>query len=157
MQFVEVRERVVAYASTLLVGSEKGWVRKEDGTSEIECWGIVWATRKSRCYLGRREFDLYTDQKALTWVFYETNRTSNAKLDRWVIDLAQLRFKVYHKPGTAMGHVDGLSRLHLQMIGALYMRDLLNDAEAGREDSVHGGEPRPPHKPPRGQGHREAT
>jgi hypothetical protein len=27
----------VAYASKLLVGSEKNWIRKEDGTSEIEC------------------------------------------------------------------------------------------------------------------------
>jgi hypothetical protein len=37
MQTVDGRERVVAYASKLLVGSEKNWIRKEDGTSEIEC------------------------------------------------------------------------------------------------------------------------
>ncbi|KAE9327482.1 hypothetical protein PR003_g16010 [Phytophthora rubi] len=84
MQTVDGRERVVAYASKLLVGSEKNWINKQDGTSEIECWGIVWATRKFRCYLDRREFDLYTDHKALTWVFSETNRTSNAKLARAV-------------------------------------------------------------------------
>ncbi|KAE8986772.1 hypothetical protein PF011_g19856 [Phytophthora fragariae] len=84
MQTVDGRERVVAYASKLLVGSEKNWINKQDGTSEIECWGIVWATRKFRCYLDRREFDLYTDHKGLTWVFSETNRTSNAKLARAV-------------------------------------------------------------------------
>ncbi|OWZ16353.1 hypothetical protein PHMEG_0009873 [Phytophthora megakarya] len=30
-----------------------------------------------------QEFDLYTDHKALTWVFKENNRTSNAKRARW--------------------------------------------------------------------------
>ncbi|EGZ21873.1 hypothetical protein PHYSODRAFT_434092, partial [Phytophthora sojae] len=59
---------------------------------------IVWATRKFRCYLDRNEFDLYTDHKALTWVFSEGNRTRNAKLAHWAMELSQLRFKVYHKP-----------------------------------------------------------
>lgn len=130
MQIVDGRERVVAYVSKLLVGSEKNWVHKEDGTSEIEGWGIVRVTRKFRCYLDRCEFDLYTDHKALTWVFNETNRTSNAKLARWAMEWFQLRFKVLHKPGTYMGHVDGLSRLHTQTINAIYMAELLNDADA---------------------------
>ncbi|KAE9347368.1 hypothetical protein PF008_g7833 [Phytophthora fragariae] len=44
MQTVDGRDRAVAYASKLLVGSEKNWIHKQDGTSDIECWGIVWAT-----------------------------------------------------------------------------------------------------------------
>ncbi|KAG2763692.1 hypothetical protein PC129_g6526 [Phytophthora cactorum] len=118
MQSIDGRERVVAYASKLLVVSEKNWIRKEDGTSEIECWGIVWATRKFRCYLDRREFDLYTDHKALTWEFNDTNSTSNAKLARWAMELSQLRFKVFHKPRSVMDYVDGLSRLRSEMVGA---------------------------------------
>ncbi|GMF34418.1 unnamed protein product [Phytophthora fragariaefolia] len=112
MQTVDGRERVVAYASKLLVGSEKDWINKQDVTSEIECWGIACATRKFRCYVDRREFDFYTDHKALTWVFSETNRTSNAKLARWAMELSQLRFKVYHKAGSSMDHVGSLSRLY---------------------------------------------
>ncbi|OWZ12809.1 hypothetical protein PHMEG_00013970 [Phytophthora megakarya] len=131
---VDGRERVIAYASKLLVGSEKNWIHKEDGTSEIECWGIVWATRKFRCYLDRQEFDLFTDHKALTWVFNENNRTTNAKLARWAMELSQLRFKVFHKAGTLMGHVDGLSRLHSTSIAALTMADLLYDD--GDEEEV---------------------
>ncbi|KAE9353801.1 hypothetical protein PR003_g3692 [Phytophthora rubi] len=127
MQTVDGRERVVAYASKLIVGSKKNWIYRTDGTSEIECWGIVWATRKFRCYLDRTEFDLYTDHQALRWVFNENNRTTNAKLTRWAMELSQLRFKVYHKPGTAMGHADGLSRLHSDSICALTIADLLND------------------------------
>lgn len=125
MQEVDGHDRAVAYASKLLVGSERNWVNKESGTSEIECWGIIWATRKFRCYLDRREFDLYTDHKALTWVFSPSNRTSNAKLARWAMELSQLRFKVFHKPGTAMGHADGLSRLYQTSVNAVTTTELL--------------------------------
>ncbi|KAE9069317.1 hypothetical protein PF010_g26706 [Phytophthora fragariae] len=129
MQTVDGRDRVVAYASKLLVGSEKNWIHRQDGTSEIECWGIEWATRKFRCYLDRQKFDLFTDHKALTWVFDAGNRTSNAKLVRWAMELSQLRLKVFHKAGTAMGHVDGLSRLHYTTVNALAWADLLNAEE----------------------------
>lgn len=127
MQEVEGHDRVVAYASKLLVGSERNWVHHTDGITEIECWGIVWATRKFHCYLDRKEFDLFTDHKALTWVFSPENRTSNAKLARWAMELSQLRFKVYHKAGTLMGHADGLSRMLRKGAYALTMQDLLND------------------------------
>ncbi|OWZ15983.1 LOW QUALITY PROTEIN: hypothetical protein PHMEG_00010280 [Phytophthora megakarya] len=102
------------------------WINKVDGISEIESWGVVWSTRKFRCYLDKREFDLYTDHQALTWIFSPGNRTSNAKLARWAMELSNLQFKVYHKPGTAMGHVDGLSRLPVERVAALTMADLLN-------------------------------
>ncbi|GMF37218.1 unnamed protein product [Phytophthora fragariaefolia] len=118
MQSVNGRDRVIAYASKLLVGSERNCINKQDGTSEIECWGIVWATRNFRCYLNRLELDLYTDHKALTWVFNETNSTSNAKLARWAMELCQLLFKIFRKHGVTMGHVDGLSRLHTRLTSA---------------------------------------
>ncbi|KAE9096972.1 hypothetical protein PF010_g16140 [Phytophthora fragariae] len=34
---------------------------------------------------------------------------------------------MYHKPGTLMGHADGLSRLHSETICALTISDLLNE------------------------------
>ncbi|KAL3663718.1 hypothetical protein V7S43_011133 [Phytophthora oleae] len=42
------------------------------------------------------------------------------------MELSQLRFKVFHKPGTAMSHVDGLSRLPSRRVNAIQMADLLN-------------------------------
>ncbi|KAE8911041.1 hypothetical protein PF003_g5195 [Phytophthora fragariae] len=45
MQEADGRYRVVAYASKLLTGSQKNWITDQDGISEIECWGVVWATR----------------------------------------------------------------------------------------------------------------
>ncbi|GMF21930.1 unnamed protein product [Phytophthora fragariaefolia] len=121
MQDVNGRDRVVAYASKLLTGSQKNWISKQDGVSEIECWGVVWATRKFRCYLDKREFDLHTDHQALTWVFSPGNRTTNAKPARWAMELSSLPFKIHHKPSTTMGHVDGLSRLPSDTVAAIMM------------------------------------
>ncbi|KAG3085190.1 hypothetical protein PI125_g19296 [Phytophthora idaei] len=102
MQEVDMRDRVIAYASNMLMGSQRNWVNKTSGTTEIECWEIIWATRKFRCYLDHAEFDLFTDHQALTWIFGENTKTSNAKLARWAMVLSQLRFKVHHRPGTSM-------------------------------------------------------
>lgn len=80
---------------------------------------------------------MYTDHQALTWVFSPGNRTSNAKMARWAMELSSLQFKVHHKPGTAMGHVDGLSRLPVGKVVALTMNDLLNpDDDAVGPSSV---------------------
>ncbi|GMF42734.1 unnamed protein product [Phytophthora fragariaefolia] len=73
-----------------------------------------------------RVFDLYTDHQALTWVFSPGNRATNSKLARWAMELSSLQFKVHHKPGVSMGHVDGLSRLPVNTVAALSLRDLLN-------------------------------
>ncbi|GMF40671.1 unnamed protein product [Phytophthora fragariaefolia] len=126
MQEADGRDRVVAYVSKLVTGSQKNWITKQDGISEIECWGVIWATRKFRCYLDKREFDLYTDHQTLTWVFSPGNRTTNSKLARWAMELSSLQFKVHHKPGVSMGHVDGLFRLPVNPVAALSLRDLLN-------------------------------
>uniref|UniRef100_H3H3R4 RNA-directed DNA polymerase n=1 Tax=Phytophthora ramorum TaxID=164328 RepID=H3H3R4_PHYRM len=145
MQEANGRDRVVAYASKLLTGSQKNWINKTDGISEIECWGVVWATRKFRCYLDKREFDLYTDHQALTWVFNPGNRTTNAKLARWAMELSNLQFKVQHKPGTMMGHVDGLSRLPTNSVNALTLADLLNPVEIADNETLNlVGEPHEP-------------
>ncbi|GMF21852.1 unnamed protein product [Phytophthora fragariaefolia] len=40
MQESEGRDRVVAYASKLLTGSQKNWITKQAGISDIECWGL---------------------------------------------------------------------------------------------------------------------
>ncbi|KAG2985710.1 hypothetical protein PC120_g23983 [Phytophthora cactorum] len=55
------------------------------------------------------------------------------------MELSQVRFKVLHKPGTSMGHADGLSRLHHRpnggVVSVIRMTDLLNAEEndAGRK------------------------
>ncbi|ETN00296.1 hypothetical protein PPTG_24275 [Phytophthora nicotianae INRA-310] len=38
MQEVDKRDRAIAYASKMLVGSQRDWIYKTSGTTEIECW-----------------------------------------------------------------------------------------------------------------------
>ncbi|GMF23974.1 unnamed protein product [Phytophthora fragariaefolia] len=77
--------------------------------------------------MDRSEFDLYTDHKALTWVFSGTNRV-----------------------GSSLGHVDGLSRLYSDLICAISMADALNDADSDGHHTPLVGEG--PADNPRGYG-----
>ncbi|GMF46099.1 unnamed protein product [Phytophthora fragariaefolia] len=51
------------------------------------------------------------------------------------MELSQLKFKVYHKPGPSLGHVDGLSRLRSASVCAITIDDLLNADEAQDESA----------------------
>ncbi|KAE9022536.1 hypothetical protein PF011_g4410 [Phytophthora fragariae] len=44
------------------------------------------------------------------------------------MELSSLQFKVHHRSGTSMGHVDGLSRLPMDSVNALTIADILNFA-----------------------------
>ena len=77
MQKQQGKNRVIAYASQSLTKAQQKWISKEMGISEIECWGIVWATRKFRSYIDRRHFDINTDHEALTWLFNKGSRSGN--------------------------------------------------------------------------------
>jgi len=133
MQKQHGKERVIAFASKSLDKTQRKWGTKKsvltdiasaaNGISEIECYGIVWATRKFRQYIDRRHFNLYTDHSALTWLFNDGARTGNSKLARWAMELQGLDYTVYHKPGTQMGCVDGLSRLPVAALLSKIRRD----------------------------------
>ncbi|KAH9090745.1 hypothetical protein Ae201684P_006151 [Aphanomyces euteiches] len=99
-----------------LDATQRRWINKKDGTSEIECFGLVWATTKFRPYIDKRHFTIYTDHGSLVWLFKVGSKSGNSKLARWIIQLQALDFTVIHRPGTAMGCADGLSRLPISAI-----------------------------------------
>ncbi|KAH9132025.1 hypothetical protein AeRB84_021442 [Aphanomyces euteiches] len=111
MQRQDGRDRVIHYASQALDATQQKWIHKKDGISEIECYGVVWATKKFRPYIDRRPFTIYTDHSALVWLFKTGSQSSNGKLARWAVHLQSLEFIVVHRPGSQMGCADGLSRL----------------------------------------------
>ncbi|KAH9134953.1 hypothetical protein AeRB84_019408 [Aphanomyces euteiches] len=86
MQRQNGRDRVIHYASQALDATQQKWIHKKDGISEIECYGIVWATKKFRPYIDRRPFIIYTDHSALSWLFKTGSQSSNGKLARWAVD-----------------------------------------------------------------------
>ncbi|KAG3050411.1 hypothetical protein PC128_g18444 [Phytophthora cactorum] len=51
------------------------------------------------------------------------------------MELSQLRFKVYRKAGTAMGHAGVILRLYSATVNALTIEDLLNKTDAIEDDS----------------------
>ncbi|ETV90402.1 hypothetical protein H310_14805 [Aphanomyces invadans] len=89
------RHRVIAYASQALDATQQRWISKKDGTSEIECYGLVWATGKFRPYIDRRHFTVYTDHAALVWLYKTGSKSGNGKLARWAVHLQNLDFTAY--------------------------------------------------------------
>ncbi|KAF0724018.1 hypothetical protein Ae201684_017218 [Aphanomyces euteiches] len=140
MQKQQGKNRVIAYASQSLSKAQAKWINKDSGISEIECYGVVWATRKFRPYIDRRHFTLYTDHEALTWLFNTGTRSGNHKLARWAMELQGLDYTVVHKPGELNGAADGLSRLACPILTRSRARhaqtSLDNDGARAMEEAV---------------------
>lgn len=98
-------DRPVAFASRTLNGAEQGY-----SAVEKELLAIVWATRYFRPYLFGRKFTLYTDHKPLSYAFGQ--KTTNARLIRWRLALAEYDMTIKYRPGSQNTVADGLSRAH---------------------------------------------
>ncbi|CAI7733968.1 unnamed protein product [Closterium sp. NIES-54] len=102
-QEVEGVEKVVAYASRSCNPAEAQY------SSYIgEGLAAVWAVGHFRVYLQGREFTLVTDHQPLTWLMTTPGLTSRNA--RWAVKLQEYDFKIRHRPGKTLQHVDDLSR-----------------------------------------------
>ena len=100
------RDRVVCYASRSLKPSEKNYP-----AHKLEFLALKWSvTEKFHDYLYGTNFEVYTDNNPLTYVF------STAKLDatghRWIAELSNYDFTITYRSGKKNADADGLSRLH---------------------------------------------
>lgn len=77
---------------------------------ELEVKAVVYALKKLRIYLWGLKFKIITDCNA----FYQTmnKKDMNATVARWAFLLQEFNCEVVHRSGTAMRHVDALSRCH---------------------------------------------
>jgi len=75
---------------------------------ELETLAIVYAVRRFRIYLQDIPFVIVSDCNAVIQTLEK--RDINARIARWSLELQNFDFKVVHRPGTRMGHVDALSR-----------------------------------------------
>jgi hypothetical protein len=96
-------ERPFSYASRQLNTAEQNYT-----ASEIEMLALVWATKYYRCYLFGTKFVARTDHSALTYL--RNFADQNGRLLRWSLNLAELDFKVEHRPGMKIAHADALSK-----------------------------------------------
>ena len=98
------KDRPVAYASRTLSKTEQNY-----STIEKELLAILWATKYFRPYLYGKKFTLYTDHQPLTHAF--GNKTTNSRLVRWRLDLAEYDYEIKYRPGKQNVVADGLSRI----------------------------------------------
>lgn len=70
---------------------------------------IVYALRRFRVYLHGREFKIATDCNALTLTM--NKKMINPRIARWALELQDYDYKIEHREGKRMQHVDCLSRI----------------------------------------------
>ena len=99
-------ERVVAYTSCTLTPREQNY-----STMGKEALGIVFATAHFRYYLLGRQFQIITDNSALTWLY---SVEPKSRIARWIMKLQECDFTVSHRPGGANQNANTLSRLNHQ-------------------------------------------
>jgi len=75
---------------------------------ELETLAIVYALRRFRIYLQGIPFTIVSDCSAVTQTLEK--RDINARIARWSLELQNFDFKVTHRRGSQMEHVDALSR-----------------------------------------------
>ena len=105
-QIQDGKERVIAYASRGLRGSERSM--QNYSSLKLELLGLKWAvTEKFKNYLYGASFTVRTDNNPLCHL-------STAKLSaveqRWAASLAPFNFDIVYRPGRANRNADGLSR-----------------------------------------------
>uniref|UniRef100_A0A146KXW0 RNA-directed DNA polymerase n=4 Tax=Lygus hesperus TaxID=30085 RepID=A0A146KXW0_LYGHE len=117
-------ERPIAFASRVLNPAETRY-----STTERELLAVVWATNHFQEYLLGRKFTLETDHAALTATMNIRDPTS--RIGRWILRLAEYDYEPRYRPGSKMGHVDGLSRVNIGAVGTFSMpAELLRAAQA---------------------------
>jgi hypothetical protein len=96
----------IAYASKSFSKQEQAYT-----VTERECLAIVWAVEHFRPYLFGRPYTVYTDHKALVWLF--STEHTNPRLLRWTLKLQAEAMTVKHRAGVANADADYLSRIQV--------------------------------------------
>lgn len=74
---------------------------------ELETLAVVYALARFRPYLGI-PFTIVTDCNSLVLTF--NKKDVNPRIARWIWEFQRFQYKVHHRSGSSMGHVDALSR-----------------------------------------------
>ena len=96
-------EKAICYASKALSKSQTRY-----SATRSELVAIVTFNRQFRHYLFERKFTIVTDHRALQWL--HNFKDPDGMTARWLKRLASFDYTARPKPGTSIGHADGLSR-----------------------------------------------
>lgn len=84
---------VISYASKALTEQEQKYYQ-----TEREALALVWACEKFSMYLTMFKFKLWTDCKALEYLFKHDSKPC-ARIQRWVLRLLEFDYEVIYKSG----------------------------------------------------------
>jgi len=82
----------LSFANRSLCGAERNYT-----VTELELLGILFACQKFKIYILGHPINLYTDHKALTFLF--SCKLKNSRLTRWTLALQEFDLKIIHCPG----------------------------------------------------------
>lgn len=100
--------RIIAFASRATTGTEKWY-----SAYKLELLAVVFALEKFRNHLVDREFTLFTDQRALVWLFQEQKlHRTNRMVQEWLDVLIEYKFEAIHCPGVRNILPDVLTRIY---------------------------------------------
>ena len=104
----EGKIRYIGFYSKALSQGQRNY-----SATKRELLAIMGALRHFRHYIyGGKEFEVYTDHKALTYMF--TAKELPYMLHSWIEELMEYKFVVIHRPGAQMVLPDALSRLYMK-------------------------------------------
>lgn len=96
------QRNTLSFASRSLCGAERNYT-----VTELELLGILFACQKFKIYILGYPINLYTDHKALTFLF--SCKLKSARLTRWTLALQEFDLNIFHCPGKE-NPIDTLSR-----------------------------------------------
>lgn len=98
----EGHRNTLSFASRSLCSAERNYT-----VTELELLGILFACQKFKIYILGHPINVYTDHKALTFLF--SCKLKNNRLTRWTLALQEFDLKIHHCPGKE-NPIDALSR-----------------------------------------------
>lgn len=108
IQFDEAgKHRVISFASKALTDTERRYCQ-----TEKEALAIVWGVERFQYYLLGRSFDIFTDCKALSFLFSKRSKPCS-RIERWVLRLQAFEYRIVFMSGKN-NVADALSRLPVQ-------------------------------------------
>lgn len=93
----------IAYTSRTLLDSETRY-----STAELELLAILFGVRYFKTYIGHQHFKIFTDCKALQWLYQV--KSPNSRLLRWKFKLTGYDYEIIHIKGSSNTVADCLSR-----------------------------------------------
>lgn len=79
---------------------------------ELETLAVIYALRRFRVYLEGISFRIVTDCSSLMQTL--SKKSLNPRIARWALELENYDYVISHRNGSAMGHVDALSRIVME-------------------------------------------